>query len=46
LEIVKNIETTKDGKVHGAHILFNLKDISVYLNDLKEKEKATLLIKV
>lgn len=46
LEIVKNLEATGDGKVHGAHILFNFKDISTYLNDLKDDEKVRLFIKV
>lgn len=39
LEIVK--VTKKDGnKLQGAHILFNFKDISEYLNDLKEAQPA------
>lgn len=45
LEIVKNIETAGDGKIHAAHILFNFKDISSYLNDLKDKQKAQVYIK-
>ncbi len=45
LEIVKNIENTSDGKIHAAHILFNFKDISSYLNDLKDKQKAQAYIK-
>lgn len=45
LEIVKNLETTSDGKIHAAHILFNFKDISSYLNDLKDKQKAQIYIK-
>lgn len=40
LEIVKNLENTADGKVHAAHILFNFKDISSYINDLKDKQKT------
>lgn len=40
LEIVKNIELNGDGKIHAAHILFNFKDISTYLNDLKDKQKT------
>ena len=39
LEIVKNIEV-QDGKIRGAHIVFNFKDISQYSNDLKEKKKT------
>ncbi|MES2971675.1 MAG: peptidylprolyl isomerase [Patescibacteria group bacterium] len=46
LEIVKNIEKTADGKIHAAHILFNFKDISTYLNDLKDKQKSQVYIKV
>lgn len=45
LEIVKNIEKTGDGKIHAAHILFNFKDVSSYLNDLKDKQKAKVFIK-
>ncbi len=45
LEIVKNIEVTGDNKIHGAHILFNFKDISSYLNDLKDQQKARIYIK-
>lgn len=45
LEIVKHIETNADGKIHAAHILFNYKDISAYLNDLKEQQKTTVYIK-
>lgn len=45
LEIVKNIEMTGDNRVHGAHILFNFKDVSSYLNDLKDQQKATTYIK-
>lgn len=44
LEIVKNLEKTADGKIHAAHILFNFKDISTYLNDLKDKQKARAYI--
>lgn len=45
LEIVKNIETQAD-KVKGAHIVFNFKDISTYINDLKDKQKAKVYIKL
>lgn len=45
LEIVKNIENTSDGKAHAAHILFNFKDISSYINDLKESQKTRAYIK-
>lgn len=44
LEIVKNMEVQGD-KVRAAHITFAFKDISAYLNDLKDKKKASLYIK-
>lgn len=44
LEIVKNLETTPEGKVHAAHILFQYKPIDTYLNDLKDKQKARVYI--
>lgn len=43
LEIVKSIER-KDDKVRAAHIVFSFKDISAYVNDLKEKRKAQTYI--
>lgn len=45
LEIVKNLETTADGKIHAAHILFNFKDLTTYVNDLKDKQKAQVYIR-
>jgi hypothetical protein len=45
LEIVKNIETNGD-KIKGAHILFNFKDINTYVNDLKDKQKARVYIRL
>lgn len=45
LEIVKNLENTPDGKIRAAHILFNFKDISSYINDLKDKQKTQVFIK-
>ncbi|MCX6729259.1 MAG: SurA N-terminal domain-containing protein [Candidatus Saccharibacteria bacterium] len=45
LEIVKNIEPQGD-KIRGAHIVFNFKNINMYLNDLKDQKKATLYIKL
>ncbi len=43
LEIVKCLEV--QGKsVKAAHIVFTLKDISVFLNPLKDKEKARVFI--
>jgi parvulin-like peptidyl-prolyl isomerase len=44
LEIVKNIEVQSD-KIRAARITFNFKDIGAYLNDLKDKKKASLYIK-
>lgn len=45
LEIVKNIEITGN-KIRGAHILFNFKDISGQLNDLRDKHKSRVYISV
>lgn len=45
LEIIKNIEVQTD-KIRAAHIQFNFKDVNVYVNDLKEKEKAKTFIKL
>lgn len=44
LEIIKNIEQVSESKAHGAHILFNFKDISVYLTDIKQNEKPRTFI--
>lgn len=44
LEIVKNIEPQGE-KIHAAHIVFTLKDINTYLNDIKEKQKPRTFIK-
>lgn len=43
LEIVKVLEK-EDDQVKGAHILFNFKNISTYLDDLKEEQKTRLYI--
>jgi len=43
LEIVKNIEQNGD-KIRAAHIVFNFKDISAYVNNLKDKKKAHVYI--
>ena len=43
LEIVKNIDVQGD-KVHAAHIVIRLKDISTYVNDLKDQHKARLYL--
>lgn len=45
LEIVKLLEVQND-KVRGAQILFNFKDINIYIKDLKNKHKAYYYIKV
>jgi parvulin-like peptidyl-prolyl isomerase len=45
LEIVKNVEV-QGNKIRGAHIVFNFKDISTYINELKDKEKARVYIKL
>ncbi len=45
LEIVKNLENQGD-KIKGAHIVFTFKDINDYVNDLKDREKARLFIKL
>ncbi len=45
LEIVKNLETTADGKIKTAHIVFGFKDISDQLNSLKDQQKARAYIK-
>lgn len=45
LEIVKNLEV-KDGKIRAAYILFNFKDMQVFLNTEKEKHKATTYIRL
>ena len=44
LEIVKNIEVQGD-KIKGAHIVFSLKNVNDYLNDLKAKHRQRLFIK-
>jgi len=46
LEIVKNIENSGDNKIHGAHILFNFKDITNYTTDLKNSQKSRAFIRV
>ena len=45
LEIVKNLEVQGD-KIRTAHIVFNFKDINSYLNDYRDKNKASLYIKL
>lgn len=46
LQILKNIKNTPDGKREAAHILFNFKDISFYLTDIKEQQQTRLFISV
>lgn len=43
LEILKNLEV-QGTKIRGAHILFTYKDISTYVNDLKENKKTRLYL--
>lgn len=43
LELLKNIETNGE-KIRAAHIVFVLKDINVYVNDLKDKQKTRTFI--
>ncbi len=45
LEIVKNIEPSGD-KIRGAHIVFNFKDITSYVNELKDKQKTRVYISI
>lgn len=45
LQIIKNVKNASDNKREAAHILFNFKDISVYLNDIKDQQKAQYFIK-
>lgn len=40
LQILKDVETTADGKIKGSHIDFNFQPIAGYINDLKEKHPA------
>lgn len=43
LEIVK-VLSKDEGNLEGAHILFNFRDISEYVNDLKEKQPARIYV--
>jgi hypothetical protein len=45
LEIYKNLETNGD-KIRAARIVITYKDISNYINDLKEKQPYTVYIKL
>ncbi len=45
LEIFKVIETNGD-KIRAAHIVLNFKDINSYLNDLKDKQKTRVYVRV
>ncbi len=45
LVIVKNTETSKDGKRQAAHITFNFKDIADQLNTLKEQQPTRSYIR-
>lgn len=44
IEIVKNLEQLSPDKARGAHILFVFKDISEYVNPLKEQQKVRLYL--
>lgn len=46
LEIVKNIENADDGRIHGAHIIFNFQNVEEYLKDYKDQEKTRTFIRV
>lgn len=45
LEIVKNLGV-EGSKIKAAHIVFTLKDINIYLNPLKDKEKTRLFVRL
>lgn len=45
LEIVKNIGK-QGNKIKAAHIVFTLKDINVYLNQIKDKQKARVFVRL
>lgn len=45
LEIFKTIERNEE-KVRAAHIVFNYKNIESYINDLKEKQRYTVYIRL
>jgi hypothetical protein len=45
LEIVKNVGLEGD-KVHGAHMTFNFKDVNTYINELKDKQKVRLYLRL
>ena len=45
LEIVK-VTKKEDDKIQAAHILFNFKDISEYINDLKEAQPVKTYLKL
>lgn len=45
LEILKNIETNGD-KIRAARIVITFKEVSQYINDLKDKQKYTQYVKL
>ncbi len=45
LEIIKSTEKTGE-RARGAHILFNFKDTTTYINDRKEKQPVRLYLKL
>ncbi len=46
LEIIKNVANLGNNRIHGAHILFNFKDVSNYVDELKSQEKTRVFISV
>lgn len=46
LEIVKRLKTEPGDKIQAAHIVFNFKDINDYVNDLKDKQKARVYLRL
>ncbi|MEI7683138.1 MAG: SurA N-terminal domain-containing protein [Candidatus Saccharibacteria bacterium] len=46
LQILKNNESTIDGKIKGAHIDFTLQPMARYVNDQKEKHPAHAYISI
>ena len=45
LEIVKNLGE-QNGKIKAAHIVFTLKDLNIFLNPLKDKQKTRVFVRL
>jgi hypothetical protein len=45
LEILKNLEENR-GKIRGAHIVLNFRDVSTFVNDSKEAQPATVYVRL